>query len=62
MSTTKKRVAVIGLGTAGSMSAWRLASRGVDVVGYESCRHATIAQWTMTITDGCDPDQHQTEL
>ncbi|MDR6687768.1 sarcosine oxidase [Arthrobacter sp. 1088] len=35
MSTTKKRVAVIGLGTAGSMSAWRLASRGVDVVGYE---------------------------
>lgn len=35
MSTTKKRVAVIGLGTAGSMSAWRLASRGMDVVGYE---------------------------
>ena len=35
MSTTKKRVAVIGLGTAGSMSAWRLASRGADVVGYE---------------------------
>lgn len=35
MSTTKKRVAVIGLGTAGSMSAWRLASQGVDVVGYE---------------------------
>ena len=35
MSTTKKRVAVIGLGTAGSMSAWRLAARGADVVGYE---------------------------
>ena len=35
MSTTKKRVAVIGLGTAGSMSAWRLASRGMEVVGYE---------------------------
>lgn len=35
MSTTRKRVAVIGLGTAGSMSAWRLASRGADVVGYE---------------------------
>ena len=35
MSTTKKRVAVIGLGTAGSMSAWRLAARGAEVVGYE---------------------------
>ncbi|MET4538603.1 sarcosine oxidase [Arthrobacter bambusae] len=35
MSNTRKRVAVIGLGTAGSMSAWRLASRGADVVGYE---------------------------
>ncbi|WP_077488706.1 N-methyl-L-tryptophan oxidase [Sinomonas mesophila] len=35
MSTTRKRVAVIGLGTAGSMAAWRLASRGADVVGYE---------------------------
>jgi sarcosine oxidase len=33
--TTKKRVAVIGLGTAGSMAAWRLASRGAEVVGYE---------------------------
>ena len=35
MSTTRKRVAVIGLGTAGSMAAWRLASRGADVVGYD---------------------------
>ncbi|MFW0773222.1 N-methyl-L-tryptophan oxidase [Paenarthrobacter nitroguajacolicus] len=35
MSTTRKRVAVIGLGTAGSMAAWRLASRGAEVVGYE---------------------------
>jgi sarcosine oxidase len=35
MSTTKKRIAVIGLGTAGSMTAWRLAARGADVVGYE---------------------------
>lgn len=35
MTTTKKRIAVIGLGTAGSMTAWRLAARGADVVGYE---------------------------
>lgn len=35
MSSTKPRVAVIGLGTAGSMAAWRLASRGAEVVGYE---------------------------
>lgn len=35
MSLGKKRVAIIGLGTAGSMAAWRLASRGAEVVGYE---------------------------
>lgn len=28
-------VAVIGVGTVGSMAAWRLAERGVDVVGFE---------------------------
>lgn len=29
------RAAVVGLGTMGSMTAWRLASQGVDVTGYE---------------------------
>ncbi|MEV8545493.1 N-methyl-L-tryptophan oxidase [Streptomyces sp. NPDC051572] len=35
MSSTRPRVAVIGLGSVGSMAAWRLAARGADVVGYE---------------------------
>ncbi|MEV0288870.1 N-methyl-L-tryptophan oxidase [Kribbella sp. NPDC050820] len=35
MSSARPRVAVIGLGSVGSMAAWRLASRGADVIGYE---------------------------
>jgi sarcosine oxidase len=32
---TKKRIAVIGIGTMGSQAMWRLASRGADVTGYD---------------------------
>lgn len=32
---TKKRVAVIGVGTIGSQAMWRLASRGADVIGFD---------------------------
>lgn len=35
MSVTKTDVVVVGLGTVGSMAAWRLASRGRQVVGLE---------------------------
>jgi sarcosine oxidase len=35
MSTAKPKVAVVGLGSAGSMALWRLASRGAEVTGYE---------------------------
>ncbi|MBE1602883.1 N-methyl-L-tryptophan oxidase [Streptomyces stelliscabiei] len=35
MSTAKKRVAVVGVGTMGSQAAWRLAARGAEVVGYD---------------------------
>lgn len=35
MSTEKPTVAVIGLGAIGSMTLWRLATRGVDVTGFE---------------------------
>ncbi|MFI0445402.1 N-methyl-L-tryptophan oxidase [Actinomadura sp. 6N118] len=31
----RKRVAVVGVGTMGSQAAWRLASRGAEVVGYD---------------------------
>ncbi|AXE83791.1 N-methyl-L-tryptophan oxidase [Streptomyces sp. Go-475] len=32
---TRKRVAVVGTGTVGSQAAWRLASRGAEVVAYD---------------------------
>ena len=32
---SRRRVAVVGTGTMGSQAAWRLASRGADVVGYD---------------------------
>lgn len=32
---TRKRVAVVGVGTVGSQTAWRLAARGAEVVGYD---------------------------
>ncbi|MDX3136199.1 N-methyl-L-tryptophan oxidase [Streptomyces europaeiscabiei] len=35
MSAARKRVAVVGVGTVGSQAAWRLASRGAEVVGYD---------------------------
>ncbi|WP_437022022.1 N-methyl-L-tryptophan oxidase [Streptomyces sp. enrichment culture] len=35
MSAARKRVAVVGVGTMGSQAAWRLASRGAEVVGYD---------------------------
>ncbi|WP_461118470.1 N-methyl-L-tryptophan oxidase [Saccharothrix stipae] len=31
----RKRVAVVGVGTMGSQAAWRLATRGAEVVGYD---------------------------
>lgn len=33
--SASKRVAVVGVGTMGSQAAWRLAARGVEVVGYD---------------------------
>ena len=33
--SSKKRVAVIGVGTMGSQAMWRLAARGADVTGYD---------------------------
>jgi sarcosine oxidase len=35
MKVASPRIAVIGLGSAGSMALWRLAARGADVVGFE---------------------------
>jgi sarcosine oxidase len=35
MNTRNPKVAVIGLGSVGSMALWRLAKRGADVTGYE---------------------------
>ncbi len=35
MAQTSPRIAVVGLGSVGSMVLWRLAARGADVVGYE---------------------------
>lgn len=32
---TKKRVAVVGVGTMGSQAMWRLAARGADVIGFD---------------------------
>jgi sarcosine oxidase len=33
--SARKRVAVVGVGTMGSQTAWRLAARGAEVVGYD---------------------------
>ncbi|WP_405952962.1 N-methyl-L-tryptophan oxidase [Streptomyces prunicolor] len=33
--SASKRVAVVGVGTMGSQTAWRLAARGAEVVGYD---------------------------